>query len=493
MSCFTLSLILFCCLIASIITTLVFFFKYQSKILQKNFIIDSLKNDTESFIRTNSELNKEFGDLKIKYEKNLLERQTLEKNYIAIKSSLNSELTILKENYSKLLDDYQIFKKQRDTLIAENSSLKKADEFSKNYQSEFKNFFENVANKNIKQQSIEFTSKSADHLKTLIEPLRTTIEKYEKEHRNNSDYLKESNVVSRKMQEEMISIFNRMFNTLKHDNKIQGNWGETILINILKNFGFKEDRDFFVQQSLPSKRIADVILKIPHYNREDTSIIIDSKVSIKSYDEYINAEDDLKKDFLKKHADSIKNHIKNLAEKEYNSLLNECKTDHNFAPFIIMFVPMEDALNSAIYYNKDIFSFAWKKKIILVSQNQLVMSLFIIRSICDAAKQYANNNNIIYEFRKIYSNLEKFIKDFDKLGNEIMKIQERYHEISKRIINNRKGFGICKSIESLDVSGSDVNILDSSNESLIAINNEQDNNIEDSMKNLKDMGCIDIK
>ncbi len=169
----------------------------------------------------------------------------------------------------------------------------------------------------------------------------------------------------------------------------------------------------------------DVIIRLP----ENKHIIIDSKVSLKAYEAFIGAEsEEQKTKFIKAHVESVREHVKDLAGKSYQ-LTEKLDTPD----FVLLFMPLESAFSLAIQEQSDLFSFAWERKIVIVSPTTLLATLMTVGSIWKHEKQTRNALEIARQGGRLYDKFVSFLGDLENLGRQIDRVQATYHEAHKKL------------------------------------------------------------
>ena len=220
---------------------------------------------------------------------------------------------------------------------------------------------------------------------------------------------------------------------LKGNNKIQGNWGEMILESILEKSGLKKGAEYEVQETtnnVNGDRIQpDVIIYLP----EQKHVIIDAKLSLKSYELHVNEEDVIKKElFLKEHIKSIRRHINQLSEKSYQTSVK-----HNTLDFILMFIPIESSYLLAIQEDEELFWYAWERKILIVSPSTLHSTLKIIVALWRQEKQNKNAKNIGQLSGALYDKFISFLEDMEKVGRSLRIADKSYNDAMQKISTGR--------------------------------------------------------
>jgi DNA recombination protein RmuC len=218
-------------------------------------------------------------------------------------------------------------------------------------------------------------------------------------------------------------------NALTKDNKQQGNWGEMILAKVLESSGLREGHEFKREKVLKdddnNSFKPDVIVHLP----DDRHIIIDAKTSLNAYTQYMSSDDELqKKEHLKKHIKSIKEHIKELSEKKYEDLLGVHSLD-----FILMFVPIEGALHLALDNDVNLYNEAFKKKIFLVSPSNLLIALRAVENTWRYEKQAQSITDVYKRAEELYKKFVGFVDDLKKVDKGLEMARTNYDDAFKKL------------------------------------------------------------
>lgn len=312
--------------------------------------------------------------------------------------------------------------------------------------------FHNLASKildqttqKLKSENVESMSHITQPLKQNIEQLQQAIDKTNHETARSTASLSEQLKSMAEQTAKIDASATRLTNVMRGANKVQGNWGELTLMNLLDSQGLRLGVDYDVQQTLSDDRgnvltneesgkrmIPDVILHYP--NNED--IIIDSKMTIDAYTNYMNAEDEIVK---KKYADdvvkSIRTQFTSLSKKDYTSYI---KAPRRAIDFVIMYVPYEGALQLALLTDPKLWHDAFEKKVFITSQQNLMAILKIIQI---AWRQYAQTENQkrVYDLAdEMLRRVGDFIKRFDKVGKDIETLHKDYDEAYKKAYTGRQ-------------------------------------------------------
>jgi len=296
--------------------------------------------------------------------------------------------------------------------------------------------FENLATRILKQNTQEFSLSNQKNINEVLDPLRRRIESFEKTvsetyQKNLKDQvdlkaeIKNLHELNTKLSEEA----NNLTRALRSDTKKQGNWGELVLERLLERSGLIRGVEYIIQETFRNEKgemiRPDVTIRLP----ENKHIIIDSKVSLIAYEAFINSETDQQKEkFLKAHVESVKEHVKSLAEKNYQMAEKLDSPD-----FVLLFMPLESAFSLAIQQQPDLFSFAWEKKIVIVSPTTLLATLMTVGSIWKHEKQTRNALEIARQGGRLYDKFVSFLADLENLGRQIEKSRQTYLEAHKKL------------------------------------------------------------
>lgn len=312
--------------------------------------------------------------------------------------------------------------------------------------------FSNLATRILDQTSERLKTTNNESMEHLTKPLKMNIEQLQQaiQHTNTetskntaslSQQLREMSLQTQKIE----TTATRLTNVIRGGNKAQGNWGERMLTDILESQGYKVGIDYDIQHTLTDEKgnaiknddtgrrmIPDVILHYP--NNED--VIIDAKMSIDAYYQYVNTEEEaLKKKFAADLVSSIRTQATNLAKKDYSKYVH---SPRKAIDFVIMFVPNEGALQLALDTDPKIWSEAFDKQVFITSQQNLMA---ILRMIQIAWRQYAQTENQKKVFalaEELLKRVGEFIKRFDKIGKDIDMLHKDYGEAYNKAYTGRQ-------------------------------------------------------
>ncbi len=375
------------------------------------------------------------------------EKNDLEKKIEVLNERLANEernLQTLEKNLNKTTVEKEESEKKYFVLEADYRHLQQRLEEEKqqleNIQEKFKKDFELLAQGILKQNTKEFNETSQRQMEGILNPLKEKIIDFEKKVEEtyqkgkiDQTVLKEELKRLQEMNTKLGEEAGNLTRALKSDSKKQGNWGEVVLERILERSGLIKNEEYFLQQTATGEdgKIyrPDVLIKLP----EDKHLVIDSKVSLTAFEKYISAEENDKKEAaLKQHLNSIKNHVKELSEKNYDHL-----AALNTPDFVLMFMPVEPAFGVAVQSDPELFNFAWEKRIVIVSPTTLLATLRTVASIWRHERQTRNALEIAKQGGKLYDKFEGFLKDLEKVGVNLDRAKEAYGDAHKKLVSGR--------------------------------------------------------
>lgn len=248
-------------------------------------------------------------------------------------------------------------------------------------------------------------------------------------------------------------------NALQKKNKIAGNWGEGILTGLLESQGMEEGIHFTAQGALRDENgnillhdesgkrmIPDVVLHLS----EDRDVVIDSKVSLKDYVDWCNAtSDEARAEALRALKESIKSHVKGLAAKDYSEYIVKPKVS---ADFVIMFVPLDGAVQLIMSEAPEIWSEAFGKRVYIASTQSLIAALKIIELTWRHIRQERNTEKILAEATKLVERVGQFYEEFEDFGEALEKAQGKYRKVMDKVKDGRQSIlGAGRNLEDLGV------------------------------------------
>ncbi len=334
----------------------------------------------------------------------------------------------------------QLSAKEVEALNLKDKLLTQKNEVE-NLQQRFQTEFENIANRLLEEKSQTFSRQNQLQLTHILTPLKDKINEFEAG--VNSRFLEETrDRISLKKEIEQLRDLNlqlsqdanNLATALKGESKTQGDWGEFRLEMILEKSGLKKDIHYVTQSSFKDhngkEKRPDFIINLP----EQKHLIIDSKVSLTAYEKYFTANNEEKKNkHLKRHIDSVRQHIKDLHKKNYQQLYQINSPD-----YLLMFIPIEPAFALAVQHDNKLFLEALDKNIVIVTTSTLLATM---RTVSYIWKQEKQKNSVIEIARQsglLYDKFVNFIDDLKGIGLRLESTKNAYDDAMNKLVDSKK-------------------------------------------------------
>ncbi|HCE43083.1 MAG TPA: DNA recombination protein RmuC [Lentisphaeria bacterium] len=390
------------------------FFRLKSQHSAVQAQSDSVKNlaTLEERIKS-SEGN--MGSLKIELEKADRKRAELENEKLQLEKNISILETTVQKERQQTEEKIKLLNEAKDNLTAA---------------------FKNIANEIFDDKSRKFSEKNKEGLDVLLKPLGEKIKDFEKKVSDSfGQEAKERHALKGEIEklcvrnDLMSEAASNLTKALKGESKVQGNWGELVLERLLEDSGLKKGQEFEVQESRTSEEgnrlRPDVVIHLP----QNKHLVIDSKVSLTAYELYCSASDDREKESrLSEHTASVRKHLKELHEKNYQDLKGLQSPE-----FVMMFMPIEHACAAALQYDKSLFSDAFEKNIIIVTPMTLLAALKIIFTVWRYERQNQNALKIADEAGRLYDKFTGFAVDLTEIGRKIDSLHKTYDEAKGKL------------------------------------------------------------
>ncbi len=385
---------------------------------------------------------------------------------------LNVHYELLEQSFTKQEESHALLAKRNEDLVSLNNALHlkvreteiKVQEqqrqnqekmsMMKEHRSEIKEEFTQLAAKVLEGNSKEFSKLSGENLTALIKPMESQISEFKKQintlyndESKDRAMLKQEIMSLKELNQQISQDAINLTNALKGEKKQQGVWGEMILEKVLESSGLRKGVEYTREVSLRNDEgknyRPDALVHLP----DNRDLIIDAKTSLVAYEKYINAnESEPRELYLKEHALALRNHIRALAEKNYDKLLGI-----NTLDFIFMFVPIEGALATALEAEPSLYDEAFKKQILLVGPTTLLIGLRAIENVWKYEKQTQNAKEIASRAGALYDKFVNFSDDMIKLSKQFDTLQGSFESAKKRL-SEGKG-NIVRQVEQLKEMG----------------------------------------
>ena len=300
-----------------------------------------------------------------------------------------------------------------------------------------KSEFQALAAEILEDKSRRFGEQNANQLGQLLNPLREQLvdfrkvvsDTYEKEGRERVTLqaeLKQLLELNRQLSDEAGSLTR----ALTADNRTQGYWGELKLERLLESAGLEKGQQYLTQESFKDEAgdryRPDALLLLP----EDRHIVIDAKVVLLDYQRACATDiaDSERERFLGQHTAALKNHVRELGDKDYSRLQGLTSPD-----LVLMFVPVEAAFLEALRRDPGLYDFAFGKKIILVGPSNLLASLRLVAQIWRTEAQTTNAKAIADRGAALYDKFVGFTEDLARVGDHLDRAQKAQHDAVRKL------------------------------------------------------------
>lgn len=311
-----------------------------------------------------------------------------------------------------------------------------------------------TSEKILKERSEELTSMNKEQLATILNPLnehikqmREAVEKSDREHNTTMERLDATIKTSIEQSKEVGERADKLAQALTGENKTQGNFGELRLRQLLEGMGLEEGTQYEEQTTMRDadgrvikeeeghKLIPDVILHFPK-NRD---LIIDSKMSFTAFEDYYNADtEELKADALKRHLNSVKNHVMELSKKDYSKYIPET---HERLDFVIMYMFSENALQLAFSADPGLWKWAYDKKVIITGSQNLFPMLRVLEMSWNQVRQVENQREIMEAANLVVDRVQLFYERIEAVENCLDKTANAFADLKNITAPNGVSIG----------------------------------------------------
>ena len=300
--------------------------------------------------------------------------------------------------------------------------------------------FENLANRIFEHSGKKIEQQNKQSLNFLLSPLKEQLDSFKKQVQDSfGEEAKERHTLTheirnlQQLNQQMAKEATNLTNALKGNNKVQGNWGEFILSQILDNSGLRLGYEYDTQVNLTNENNQrlqpDVIVHLP----QGGDVVIDSKVTLVAYERYFNNDEEIvKTKALSDHLTAVRNHLKQLSQKDYHKLIGINSLD-----YILMFIPVEPAFLCAIDSDPSLINDALKNNIMIVSPTTLLVALRTIHNLWRYEHQNRNAELIADKASKLYDKVRGFVEDMENLGSTLDKAQQTYQNSLNKLSKGR--------------------------------------------------------
>ena len=314
------------------------------------------------------------------------------------------------------------------------------------------------------ENSASFKNQSAETIAEILKPIK---EKFAEFDRSVRESQKESAAQSEVLKANIETVLRHsqavgdearnLANALTGYSKVQGDFGEMLLTDVLKNAGLVEGIHFFSQgvitdssgHEIKSDEGRTLIPDVMVYYPDDTTVIIDSKVSLNAYKEYMVSETvEARRRYAKAHVESVRKHVDELKTKDYASYIPEGRRKVNYN---LMFIPVEGAFRLMLEEDPLLWQVAKDNNVLIVSQMTLVIVLNMIQMAWKQANQEKNIAEVYKTAEELMSQLSGWMASYVKIGESLEKARGAYGDATKKLTESNQS--VIKKIQKLEKLG----------------------------------------
>lgn len=340
---------------------------------------------------------------------------------------------------------------------------------------------QNTTNQMLKERQAELQLSNSENMKRIMEPLNETLRKMDtalKETRSTQEIstaaIKENiaTLVSTTM--KVSTSADRLSNALTAESKTQGNWGEMKIESLLNSLGLERGLEYEAQEFLrdasgniivsddTSHRMQpDIIIHLD----ETRDVIVDSKVSLNAFVDYTNAETDADRELaLAAHLRSVRNHIKELARKNYSAYV---KAPRKSVDFVMMFVPVDAAYQLAITADPTLWRDAMNQNVFIVGEQNLYAALRTVHATWSIIRQNANNKAICDTASELIARVGDLLERVQKMGKKLGEVNAAYGDVYDKARKGQSVLGSATKLVKLGAKVSSVHPLPADEEDLL--------------------------
>ena len=388
--------------------------------------LETLRKEITAYAHTNGQLEVRAQDLETQlaektglWEKAQLDIEELRKAQGELALENRTLLTSIEKNKERHAEQLQLLQENKEQLKQEFSLL---------------------ANQIFEQKGKDLREKNSETLHGVLNPFKEEIVAFKK--RVEDIHHKETTASAalrselgnlKELNQKITKEAHDLATALRGQKKMQGNWGEMILENILDRSGLVRDKDYRREVASTNKDAArqrpDAVVYLPG----DKQLIIDAKVSLNSYTDYINETDETQRPLhLKRHVNALHERLKELSAKDYADL-----SEFNSPDVVFMFVPIESAFVEALRADETLFQRALESNILIATPTTLLTSLNIVRQLWNFEKQNKHTKELSEKAGRVYDKLTTFVGSMEKLGRSLQSSRDVYEKAMNQFVSGK--------------------------------------------------------
>lgn len=403
------------------------------------------------------ELRTELAALKSSLEAERAQSEKFERFWNGSQSDLAKANELLSDLRTQRATEQSKFDEREASYKAQLDQLKDAKE-------QLKKEFSNLATEVLEAKGRSFRELSEKSLTELLKPLHTDmkgfkdkVESIHTEETKQRTALQTELKMLQQLNQDITDKAQELSNALRGQKKIQGNWGELMLENVLESAGLRAGKDYERERAHNTHdgavRRPDAIVYLP----QGKHLIIDAKTSLEAYTQFVNADtDEQRESSLTAHATAVKHRIDELSNKQYFQL-----PDLNSPEVVIMFIPIESAYVEALKKDETLFQRAIERQVLVATPTTLLTSLNIVRQLWRFEDQSKHSAELANRAAKFYDKLRLFLESMSKVGKGIDSAKDHYDKALSQLSGGKANL-IKQAAEFKDLGVSVTKELDSS-------------------------------
>ncbi|WP_354410759.1 DNA recombination protein RmuC [Marinobacterium sp. MBR-111] len=393
---------------------------------------DMLRDQTQQQQQEQLRLKVELSRLQVQHD----ERQQAERQYASWWQEEKSRLQLLQQELQQLQSEHSALKTRREEQERHFQQQMEQLEASRE---QLKKEFEQLASEILERKGKAFTEMSQQSLNHLLNPIQSEMkgfrEKVEHIHLRETEQRVQLRTELQNLQQLNRAITEqaeKLTTALQGQKKVQGNWGELMLENVLDNAGLRAGVDYRREVSFngeDGRQRPDAIVYLPG----DKHLIIDAKTSLAAYTRYVNAEQDSERQqALREHARAVADRIKELAERRYDRL-----PGLNSPEIVIMFIPVESAYVEALKADETLYQRALEQNVLVATPTTLLTSLNIVRQLWRFEDQSKHTAELADRAERFYNKLNNFLTSMQDVGKKLDGARISYERAFAQLYSGR--------------------------------------------------------
>ena len=364
------------------------------------------------------EVSKQSSDYKLWWEETKKELNELQQNHNQLTADYTELNTTLEQRERNFKEQFQQLEQSKETLTKE---------------------FERLANKVLEEKGRNFKELNKESLSSLLNPIQTEMKGFkevvEKSHKTEAEQRIQLKTELRNLQDlnrDITDQAKKLTTALQGQKKVQGNWGELMLENVLDGSGLRIGTDYKREVSFTTeegRQRPDAIVYLP----QGKHMVIDAKTSLAAYTRYVNADDELERNqALKEHSTAVNDRINELADRNYFSL-----PGLNSPEIVVMFIPIESAYVEALKYDEALYQRAIERNVLVATPTTLLTSLNIVRQLWRFEDQNKHTAELAKRAEKFYNKLRTFLTSMQEVGKQLDKAKHTYTQALGQLDSGR--------------------------------------------------------